>query len=271
MGQIYETRGYLLEDFRLFHLHGNGPESVDYHYHTFHKLIFLLGGQVAYDVEGQTYHLSAGDALLVGCGTVHRPVFLKNSPYDRVILYISPEFLEENSPPGQDLGQCFTRAGADFSFVIPQGGGLDTTVKNLEESIKATGFAREMLCKSLFFQLMILVNRGFLNAPPRQVASYDEKIRQVLEFIHNHLTEPKSMDEIAAHCFMSKYHMMRKFKSETGYSIHQYRGSKRLFLAKELLKKGNSPTETCFACGFHDYSAFARAYKKQFGSSPKGA
>ncbi|MFR6094911.1 hypothetical protein [Dysosmobacter welbionis] len=36
-------RGYLKEDFRLFHLKDSRAQKVDYHYHAFDKLILLLG------------------------------------------------------------------------------------------------------------------------------------------------------------------------------------------------------------------------------------
>ena len=35
-------RGYLKEDFRLFHLKDSRAQKVDYHYHAFDKLILLL-------------------------------------------------------------------------------------------------------------------------------------------------------------------------------------------------------------------------------------
>lgn len=56
--QEYAQRGYLREDFRLFHLKGAMEEQLDWHYHTFHKLIFFLGGQSGYGVEGRSYPLS---------------------------------------------------------------------------------------------------------------------------------------------------------------------------------------------------------------------
>ena len=37
-------RGYLKEDFRLFHLKDSRAQKLDYHYHEFDKLILLLGG-----------------------------------------------------------------------------------------------------------------------------------------------------------------------------------------------------------------------------------
>ena len=63
--------------------------------------------------------------------------------------------------------------------------------------------------------------------------------------------------------------MMHRFKAETGYSIHSYITNKRLLLARDLLLNGAGATEACYSCGYKDYSAFSRAYKKQFGVSPK--
>ena len=58
MEQNYVQRGYLHEDFRLFHLRGAMEESVDWHYHTFHKIIEFLGGESGYGVEGKQSSIS---------------------------------------------------------------------------------------------------------------------------------------------------------------------------------------------------------------------
>ena len=41
-------RGYLREDFRLFHLKDAAMEQVDWHYHSFHKVLVLLSGHASY-------------------------------------------------------------------------------------------------------------------------------------------------------------------------------------------------------------------------------
>ena len=61
----YEKRGYLLEEFRLFHLRSEGGEKVDYHYHEFCKILLLVSGQGAYVVDGQRYLLQPGDVVLM--------------------------------------------------------------------------------------------------------------------------------------------------------------------------------------------------------------
>ena len=123
MEQTYEQRGYLHEDWRLFHLSGAVPEPLDWHYHTFHKLIVFLGGQAGYGVEGRSYPLEAGDVVLVPKGCIHRPELTPGAAYERVIVYISPEFLRRRSTADCDLECCFTRARERFEFVLrPRGG-----------------------------------------------------------------------------------------------------------------------------------------------------
>ena len=93
----YEKRGYLLENFRLFHLYTQSGTRVDYHYHEFCKLLLLISGRGGYMVDGQRYLLQPGDVVLVGSRCVHRPELEDGSPYERIIIYISPEFLQQSS------------------------------------------------------------------------------------------------------------------------------------------------------------------------------
>ena len=69
----YEKRGYLLENFRLFHLNSPSGTSVEYHYHEFCKLLLLVNGRGGYVVDGQRYLLQPGDVILtVGAGDIFR-------------------------------------------------------------------------------------------------------------------------------------------------------------------------------------------------------
>ena len=49
----YAKRGYLLENFRLFHLRSEGNAGVDFHYHEFCKILMLVSGQGSYFVDGK--------------------------------------------------------------------------------------------------------------------------------------------------------------------------------------------------------------------------
>ena len=115
----YEKRGYLNEPFRLFHLADGDHQEIAYHYHTFHKIIILLAGRAGYAIEGEGYALQPGDYVLVGRGSIHRPIVEQGDFYERAILYISPEFLQELDRGFRD----FFRRGEEeldkTEFLIP--------------------------------------------------------------------------------------------------------------------------------------------------------
>lgn len=270
MEQNYVQRGYLHEDFRLFHLRGAMEESVDWHYHTFHKIIEFLGGESGYGVEGKQYLLQPGDLVLVPQGCIHRPEAEPNAPYERRILYLSPEFLRR-AGGSCDLAACFDRAREEFRFVVhPADGTGGAQLAALEHAEREDAFGRELLAQSLLFQFLIGLNRAMADdllqyAKP---AAYDQKIESILRYLSEHLTEPVSIDDLAARFFVSKYHMMRQFRAQTGYTIHGYLTGKRLMFARAMIAAGTPVLQASEESGFGDYSAFLRAYRKQFGAAP---
>ena len=119
---------------------------------------------------------------------------------------------------------------------------------------------------------MIHLNRAALSNDLEYLntSTCNSKIMDLLAYINEHLAEDLSIDHLAQTFYISRYHMMRLFKEEMGYTIGNYISYKRLSLAKELIEKGMPVTQACLDCGFKDYSTFSRAYKKRFGHSVTG-
>ena len=266
----YEVRGSLKEPFRLFHLADSRRERIEYHYHTFHKVIILLAGKAGYAIEGERYDLSPGDFVLVGRGSIHRPEVAEDDFYERMILYIDPAYLTSLSTEDCDLESCFRQAQTAFRYVYRDEGG--SRVRQLFETLARTsregGYGAALLERAQFLELMVEVNRVCRGGHQVQAAAGDRKVVALLQYLNLHLTEELSIDQLAERFYISKYHMMRRFRQETGYSIHGYLTEKRLLLAQRLLAQGVSPSEAGERAGYQDYSTFSRAYKKHFGRGP---
>ncbi|MGN1180489.1 MAG: helix-turn-helix domain-containing protein [Suilimivivens sp.] len=266
--------GYLLEKFRLFHLKDKKPKAYEYHYHDFHKLIWFISGNVEYHIEGKAYKLEPHDILLVNSGQIHKPFVGTDEPYERYIFYISEEFLAEHSEEGSDLDLCFQMTDTEDSNVIrlspSDSGRLFETIKLLEQSGREKAYAGEMYSRILFLKFMIELNRCcFGNSDIfHKSAHYDKKIVEMIHYINEHLDGDLSIDGLSSIFYLSKYHMMRKFKEETGYSMHQYILEKRILAAKNMILTGMPATIACMECGFKDYSTFSRAYKKLMNRLP---
>lgn len=270
----YEKRGYLHQDFRMFHLIDEVPREFSYHYHDFFKILIFLKGDVTYCIEGKSYDLAPYDMVLVNAGEVHRPIVHSARAYERIIIYISPDFLRSYAGADYDLGLCFEKAGQQHSNVLRmpsmKSSKLYRVCRELEASFGDTDFAGELYQNLLFLEFMIQLNRATLHDALdfMETAAANEKILGVLSYINEHLTEEISIDALAEHFFISKYYLMHSFKEETGYTIGNYVTMKRLRYARELILGGMPVTQACFESGFQNYSTFSRAYKKNFGISP---
>lgn len=264
-----EKTGYLKEDFRLFHINDQTKKDFSYHYHDFHKIIVFISGKVTYHIEGKAYHLKPRDILLVSQGAIHKPEIDPSVPYERYIFWIRDDL------SCQELNTCFQKAN-DRSFnLVRADSALQERLKDLlpeiEQTLQNKHFGDTVLRNALFTQFMIYINRIFLrtsSSPDKKTYSSDTQVEQLLKYINRNLSENLSIDQLANRFFFSKYHMMRKFKNETGYTIHNYITSKRLLMARSLICQGMPVMKAAQASGFHDYTTFVRAYKKQFGKAP---
>ena len=264
-----EKTGYLKEDFRLFHINDQTKKDFSYHYHDFHKIIVFVSGKVTYHIEGKAYHLKPQDILLVSQGAIHKPEIDPSVPYERYIFWIRDDL------SCQELNTCFQKAN-DRSFnLVRADSALQERLKDLlpeiEQTLQNKHFGDTVLRNALFTQFMIYINRIFLrtsSSPDKKTYSSDTQVEQLLKYINRNLSENLSIDQLANRFFFSKYHMMRKFKNETGYTIHNYITSKRLLMARSLISQGMPVMKAAQASGFHDYTTFVRAYKKQFGKAP---
>lgn len=271
----YEKKGYLNSDFRIFHLTDQTAKEYEFHYHEFHKITIFIQGNVQYFIEGKTYKLEPYDIVLVERNDLHRIQVDSSAPYERIIVYISPGFMESYHNEEYDLRFCFQKARQEESYVlrIPslEKSSLFQITNRLEKSFEDKEYANSLYRQILFLEFMIHLNRAALKKRIEFLDTdlYNAKVLRLMHFINAHLTETLNIDKLAASFFTSKYYLMRLFKAETGYTIGGYITYRRLLLAREHILKGMPITEACFAAGFKDYSTFSRAYKSEFKETPR--
>lgn len=269
----YEKTGYLQQNFQIFHLKEQNSQTFPFHYHDFHKILIFLNGNVTYCIEGRIYNLKPNDIVFVPAGEVHRPMITCNAVYERIIIYISRAFLDSYQDPSTDLSLCLKQAHENQTHVLRLHSFLNSKpgiiCRELENALHDNDYASGLYRELLFLEFMLHLNRAYLHHGIEYIAdNTGSKIPDIVDYLNTHLKDDINVDFIADTFYLSRYHLMHAFKKETGYTIGSYLSTKRLLLAREYLNNGMSATEACYECGFHNYSTFFRAYKKQFGHSP---
>ena len=272
---FYEKKGYLNEEFKIFYLSDNDFLQYDFHYHDFHKIMLFLQGNVTYHIEGKAYPLEPGDTVIVHSGDIHKPVLNDNSTYERVIIYLSDEYLSSLSTDACDIKSFIEYSKQKNANVIRQSSSayydnLKIITNKLIQNLKSQDFGSEILTKAILTELLVALNRLCLTNDDKLFGMNisNSNILAVIEYINKNLSEDLNIDLISKEFFMDRYYLMHLFKKETGFTINNYITYKRLSHFNELTKKGLQITEACFECGFKSYSTFSRAYKKYYNTSP---
>ena len=273
--QDYNKRGYLNSNFKIFHLTDTVTKEFEFHYHDFHKITIFIKGKVQYLIEGKSYELEPYDIVLVNRNEIHRIIMDSSQPYERIIIYISPDFMKNYKSASYDLNYCFEQAKKEHSNVLRlhsvEKTGLIKATERMERSLKDHEYASELYQQILFLEFMIQLNRAAIKEQIEFLDTklYNPKVVDIMQYIKNHLTEDLDIDTLSKTFYISKFYMMRLFKAETGYTIGSYITYRRLLKARTLILEGTAITQACFASGFHDYSTFLRAYRSEFSETPK--
>lgn len=262
--------GYLRENYHYFHLRDTAGQELDFHFHEFDKVVLLLAGRVDYIVEGRSYALKPWDVLLVRHHTIHKAVIDRSVPYERIILYLDGKYFGRSMPEAHLMASFdqADRSGQHLLTPYLQRQEIQRVLNAYESSAADEGVGASALRETFIIQLLIHISRMTASAVQPRENQYDPKIRQVLSYINEHLSEELSVERLAEQAYLSKYHFMRLFKAQTGSTVHAYVRQKRLLHAARLIREGASVGKAAADSGFGDYSAFHRAFRESFGISP---
>jgi AraC-like DNA-binding protein len=115
-------------------------------------------------------------------------------------------------------------------------------------------------------QLASGATRAPADAPPSAVARVTRAVRVIARAPSARLTLRRLADEAG----LSPYHFLRTFERLTGVTPHQY--VRRLRLRDAAVRLALEPSKVidiAFEVGFGDVSTFNRAFRAEFGVSPR--
>lgn len=129
------------------------------------------------------------------------------------------------------------------------------------------GFALEEATLAILTQVRRALGDGEAPATlPRQ----DERARAAASCIETRSAEALTLDEVAAVAGLSAFHLLRVFREAIGVTPHQYLMRQRLLHALSLLRDTRlAITDVAFDSGWADLSNFNRAFRREFGCSPR--
>lgn len=194
-------------------------------------------------------------------GEVHRELRRDGPARFQVVLF-EDELLVEAS---EALGLRFT---APASLAIAGDSPVGAPLARLHALLLAGDAEALVLQTALAEALQAVVEHA---TPPREgrARRWGAPVRRALERIDAGYTGPISLDELAAHAGLDKFHLCRAFRDEVGLPPYAYVTHRRIVRAQALLVAGVPPSEVAAQVGLCDQSQLNRHFKRIVGVTPR--
>jgi len=105
-------------------------------------------------------------------------------------------------------------------------------------------------------------------APPPKGTVHAEAMRTLREYLEANYQEAPTLDELRGIADMSKFHLLRQFKSVFGLPPHAYLRQIRIHRARSLILTGMSLVDVAATVGFADQAHMTRAFRRSYGFTP---
>ena len=157
-----------------------------------------------------------------------------------------------------------------FHYDLAEFNTLQAMIFQLIEEIHSSRFGKEEKTRLCVNELILHLNRSVYEIEhPRSLIEGNNLYKNLINYIEGHLDEELTLNHIADTFYVSKYHIAHLFKDQLGLPIHQYITKKRLAKCRDAILSNTSISKAYLMYGFKDYSSFFRAFRKEFGVSPK--
>lgn len=249
-------------------------DTMTLHSHNFYELLFCRScDRVEYLVGTERYRLCPGDIIMVAPGISHRPLLPEDMKisYQRDIVWISETFAEllPRLLPGSRLvgeipNVVFLRTGGtrwEFLKELFRNGVKEAEWRKPEYEGVVLGNTLSILSQ---------IARAMDETSVSQLkAEKPELLDKVMAYIEAHLGEKITLEETAKNLYVSVSTITQLFRQKMGVSFHRCVTQRRLIAAKNLIAEGVGLEQISDQIGFSDYSSFYRAFKQEYGISPR--
>ena len=149
-------------------------------------------------------------------------------------------------------------------------------LKNLARKLcvlpnERNSFGASLFENGILKMFVVLVLRACIQAESHkaQISRHHLMLDDVFLYIQAHLDEEITLKQLEEHFFVSHEHISREFKRQTGQTLHTYITKAKLDRCCRFIEQGYPITEVYQKVGFGGYNSFFRAFKKEYGMTPK--
>lgn len=250
---------------------------VPWHWHKAVEIFYMESGALEYRTPNGTWTFPAGSGGMLNSNVLHATKALNPSETTIQALHIfDPSFLAGKQ--GGKIEQTYilplaTAPQAEMIPLSPDKAEEAAILQRIREALffDEAEFGYEMKLREVLSHIWLLL---FTKSRPllEHKGAYEksnEKIKEMMIYIHEHYDRKISVEELAASVFLSERECFRTFRRCLHMTPTEYMKNYRLQMAEQMLANSNAPvTQIGHACGLGSSSYFGKLFREYARCTP---
>lgn len=259
---------------RIFQTMRDLDGFTNWHFHKQLELLLILEGDLDVYIDEECYHLTSGDVMIIGASELHRD--RSHSLLDYIVLQFDLEpFFDQSTIPYMRFFSETQLPLSKANYIFQENRAVkEQTASYIQQMLneadrKETGY--ELAVSVLIKQILLILLRHDNRKVLIEQDNFDRiRLKPVLDYIENHLTDRIQVDEVCKIANMSYYYFVKYFKKTIGLSFTEYVNYRKVKWAERiLLTKDLSISEVGERIGMPNMAHFYKMFKKYNDCSPK--
>lgn len=252
---------------------GVEPDSYDTHLHSAVEVALPVEGECVYTIGDTSYHVQAGEVMIVPPGCSHSLSMGENSSRELILYEMNGVFTIKDFSAIRQL----TANPLHIRLEDPAHDKAHALLMDVIDVYRAGGMLRNMHCYALLLEMYAVLGEAYLstsataaemNVLQRQLSGEDA-FNRALDFVNKNYMDDVTLDSLAAYAGFSRYTLSRMFRQHTGETFTHYLSRRRVEMAMELLSGTRLPvTQVALQCGFNSIATFNRVFRDVKGCTP---
>ena len=236
--------------------------DVKRHCNAKYEFHIALNGSCTVDVDTKTFHLSAGEALLIAPGQYHCPKD-KSDDYECFVF----SFVIKTDSMAKSFYEAHSETVkmklSEFELVL---------CNEIIDEHQAEDLLRYQSVNSIYFLLLSGIFKKldyFASAEERNKLLPDKRLDFIDDFFEQNLAENATEEALAKRLNLSPRQLNRVLQTNYGTSFRQKLRNARMNSAGWLLRTTNmSVSEICKAVGYMSETSFFKAFGAYYNMTP---
>ncbi|MGO4185275.1 helix-turn-helix domain-containing protein [Paenibacillus sp. TAF43_2] len=247
---------------------------TNWHYHKQVELLLILEGELDVYVDEESFHLTSGDIVLIGASELHSD--RSHNLLDYIVLQFDLEpFFDQSTIPYMRYFSETQTPLSKANYIFQENNTAKQQAVSYihqllhETTHKEAGY--ELAVSVLVKQILLLLLRNDSRKVLIEQDNFERiRLKPVLDYIENHLTDRIQVEEVCKIANMSYYYFVKYFKKTIGLSFTEYVNYRKVKWAERiLLTKDLSISEVGERIGMPNMAHFYKMFKKYNDCSPK--